>query len=145
MKYPAKKLEKIYDIWQENSIHGNFLRHIDGRRQHNSIYNLALIHPYDAFTHLDWVVNWDSHLTPAQVKFVREHIGFFVNRYNQERFETSLKGNAKICNPNMQSEIVPVEEADKYKEFIAKTWNEICEHSPEMRNAPNEHRYVDLE
>jgi hypothetical protein len=46
----AKKLEKIYDIWDEHSIGGCFIRHIDGHRQNNSIHNLALIHPYDAFT-----------------------------------------------------------------------------------------------
>ena len=146
----AKKLDAIYDIWQEHSINGHFIRHIDGKRQHNSIYNLALIHPYDAFANIDdsscddWVVDWDTHLTSTQIEFVRQHIRYFVNRYDNPEFWSSLKGKAQITKPDNESEDVPVHETDKYKEFIAQTWNQICEHSPEMRNADNEYLFADL-
>ena len=128
---------RIIKQLEKHSIGGCFLRHIDGQRQNNHLCNLALIHPYDAFTHLEWVVDWDSHLTPAQTKFVRNNIGFFVRRYNQVTFDCPLKGKAHISNPDNQSELVSVEEADKYKEFIAESWNSTCEERPEMKNAPN--------
>ena len=55
---------------------------------------------------------------------------------------SELKGKAYITNPQMEKEYVPVEEADKYKDFIAKKWDEMCERNPEMRNTPNEYLSV---
>ena len=76
-----RKFTEIFSIWQNETavFGGNFIRHIDGKRQHNSIYNLAMIHPHDAFKHPDWVVDWKSGLSQAQIDFVREHMAFLAD------------------------------------------------------------------
>ncbi|EJK71654.1 hypothetical protein THAOC_06883 [Thalassiosira oceanica] len=41
---------------------GLFIRHLNGVHSDNDVWNLAEIHPYDAFKHPDWVVDWgESH------------------------------------------------------------------------------------
>jgi len=75
VKKITKEFVKIMTIWSKNSIHSNglFIRHIDGDRTNNAVYNLALIHAADVFSHVnDWVVDWDCDLTPKQIKFVKE-------------------------------------------------------------------------
>ena len=116
-----------------------------GNRAHDSIYNLALVHPRDAFANPDWVVDWEHPLTPAQIQIVRENMGFLVRRYNKPKFKTEIKGFAKITNPNMEGETVPVGQADKYKEFIASVWENICENDPSMKDVPNEYQTVELQ
>ena len=75
---------------------------------------------------------------------LRENMSFLVRRYNKPKFKTELKGFAMITNPNMESETVPVEQADKYKEYIASVWENICENDPSMKDVPNEYRTVEL-
>ena len=145
-KETQKKLKHIYQIWKEESVFGgHWIRHIDGNRAHNSIWNLALIHPHDAFANPDWVVDWDHPLTQAQIKIVRNNMSYLAERYDHPGFNTGIKGHAKITNPSMQPETVPVQQADKYKAHIASVWESICEKDPTMKNEPNEYRSVELQ
>ena len=126
-KKTYKQFVKIMKIWSKNPIHstGVFIRHIDGDRTNNAVYNLAFIHAADVFSHVnDWVVDWGCDLTPKQIKFVKEHVEFlhdYLNRTDDENpySNRSLKGKALITNPQMETEVVPLAETDKYKDFIA--------------------------
>ena len=120
----------ILAVWQEQTklTGGNFTRHIDGNRQHNSIFNLTAIHPHDAFKHPEWVVDWECGLTNKQIQFVRDNMSVLADFYDKERFNSPFKGKAHICKPNMELDIVPVEQADKYKEHIDKVWQKVCAH-----------------
>ena len=124
------KTPNILAVWQEQTklTGGNFIRHIDGNRQHNSIFNLTAIHPHDAFKHPEWVVDWECGLTNKQIQFVRDNMSVLADFYDKERFNSPFKGKAHICKPNMELDIVPVEQADKYKEHIDKVWQKVCAH-----------------
>ena len=121
----------ILAVWQEQTklTGGNFTRHIDGNRQHNSIFNLTAIHPHDAFKHPEWVVDWERGLTNKQIQFVRDNMSVLADFYDKERYNSPFKGKAHICKPNMELDIVPVEQADKYKEHIDKVWKKVCAHN----------------
>ena len=123
------KFDEIFDIWHEQTklTGGNFIRHIDGNCLNNSLFNMTMIHPHDAFKHPEWKVDWECGLTQAQISFVREHMDALAERYNQKKYDCNLKGHAFVCNPNKELEILPVEEADKYKEHIGRVWREMCE------------------
>ena len=72
-------------------------------------------------------------------------MSFLMRRYNKPKFKTEIKGFAKITNPTMEGETVPVGQADKYKEFIAGVWENICENDPSMKDVPNEYQTVELQ
>jgi len=118
VKKTVKELWKIMGIWQkQHGGHGFFIRHIDGNRANNAVYNLAFLHPCDVFAHINdgWVVDWECDLTRKQIKFVQEHAEFLNSFLNEnDDGKSPLKGKAHIMNPHMEQEFVPVEEADKY-------------------------------
>ena len=122
----TKQFYKIMDIWaKQHNGHGFFIRHIDGNRANNAIYNIAYLHASDVFAHINdgWVVDWECDLTPKQIELVKEHADFlnsFLNEANADFGKSPLKGKASIMNPHMERELVPIEEADKYKDFWAQ-------------------------
>ena len=77
-----EELWKIMDIWaKQHNGHGFFIRHIDGNRANNAIYNIAYLHASDVFAHINdgWVVDWECDLTPKQEKRrFREAIEFEI-------------------------------------------------------------------
>ena len=55
---------------------GMFICHLNGILADNRAVNLVECHPYDAFTHPDWEVDWKMSLTKQEsfVKKKYEHI-----------------------------------------------------------------------
>ena len=51
---------------------GMFIRHLNGILADNRAVNLVECHPYDAFTHPDWEVDWKMSLTKQEVSLWRK-------------------------------------------------------------------------
>ena len=60
---------------------GMFIRHLNGILADNRAVNLVECHPYDAFTHPDWEVDWKMSLTKQEVSFVEKNMGMFAEMY----------------------------------------------------------------
>ena len=63
---------------------GCFIRFIDGDKGNCAASNLAYCTPHDAFTHPDWVVDWDLHLTAREVDIVRLNMHNFAEDYKRD-------------------------------------------------------------
>ena len=71
----AEQLNDILQIWKRgNSRFPFFVRFINGNTKDISLENLEYVHITEALNHVVgpelWVVDWDSELTPDQVKTV---------------------------------------------------------------------------
>lgn len=79
----------IKQKWNEGhqSQGGYFIQHINGNTLDNRRENLTLIHPYDAFSHPEWKVDWVCDLTKREIKFVMEHLEAFKNSYKESRIQ----------------------------------------------------------
>ena len=63
---------------------GCFIRFIDGDKGNCAASNLAYCTPHDAFTHPDWVVDWDMDLDAVEVSTVRLNTHNFAVLYKRD-------------------------------------------------------------
>ena len=76
-------IERIMSKWAEHPQSvtrksGCFIRFIDGDKGNCAASNLAYCTPHDAFTHPDWVVDWDLNLDAGEVDIVRLNMHNFA-------------------------------------------------------------------
>ena len=76
-------IQKIRSKWhhQTRDINGYFIRFIDGNLMNVSASNLEYVHPHDAFTNVDWTVDWDLNLTNKEKSFVSLNFENFASIY----------------------------------------------------------------
>ena len=63
---------------------GCFIRFIDEDKYNCAAHNLVQCTPYDAFTHPDWVVDWDLDLSAVEVDIVRCNMHNFAEDYKRD-------------------------------------------------------------
>ena len=79
---------------------GLFIRHLNGVLSDNDIWNLAEVHPYDAFKHPDWVVDWKIPLNSREVDFVLANLDTFAEIYREGPLGTI--GHTRIAEGSPQ-------------------------------------------
>jgi len=79
MPVEAKAIVKI--LTKQLKCDG-FIRFVDGDTSNCNINNLARCSATDAFTRLDWKVDWDCHLSSEQRDFVHLNIAKFAKIFS---------------------------------------------------------------
>ncbi len=84
-KKTEKMIKKIRTKWhnQTQDNKGYFIRFIDGNPFNIHISNLEHIHPHDAFTNIDWKVDWDMDLSTKERQFVINNAENFATIYQK--------------------------------------------------------------
>ena len=129
----TKQFYKIMGIWQkQHGGHGFFIRHIDGNRANNAIYNLAYLHASDVFAHINdgWVVDWECDLTPRQIEFVKEHADLYHHRSRTARIQPGRASKAR----RTPSKSMP----RKYGSVTKNRWTHgAATHSAKLKSSPS--------